>query len=156
MVAFTKSAVDTARAKGHALMQKDDIYEAEGQYSRHIMEELRDEIGKHVSDFDVVMNALRALKVRTFKRDSWTSTAERFDMREEDSSRILKLLFESGAIGLVQSGGSRGGSTTVYHYEGRVVQIDEPGAQLQVHPALTKELGLTEKYSSRAAGRRAI
>lgn len=153
VVAFAGFAAQVAKAAGHAVIEKSDVYEAEALYSEHVTGELRDELTEHVKDqnFDAVLSALRALKVRTFTTAKWQAECAVFGWTAAEADAALDLLFESGVVGVLQAGGSGGGRSTVYHYQEQLLQIGET-SQLQIHPAFTKELGLTEKYTRRSGG----
>lgn len=156
VVAFTQKAVDVAKTNLHSVIEKDDVYEAERLYSRHVTRELQDEMAEHVQDFNSVLNALKALRVRTFSRERWAEVALASGLALDESAVVLQLLFEAGVVGLLRSGGSGGGRSTIYHYQERLLQLDAPDTQLQVHPALTRELNLTEKYSARRSAAVAV
>ncbi|RCK56948.1 P-loop ATPase, Sll1717 family [Microbacterium sorbitolivorans] len=149
VIAYTQHAVDVARDNSHDVIAKDDVYEAERRYSRHVIRELQDEIAEHVHDFNNVLNAMKALRKRTFSRDKWLEVSKNSGIHADEAGNILQMLFEAGVIGLLRSGGSGGGRTTIYHYQERLLQLNAADTQLQVHPALTRELNLTEKYSKR-------
>lgn len=143
IVAFSIFARDVALANGHLIIEGQDIYEAEVRYSKHILDELRDEIGAHVPSMVAVINAMKALERRTFTLSAWEIAARSSGIAEADVAPVLEQLFEASAVGVHRAGGSTGGSKTIYRYQDRFLKATETGT-LQVHPALTKELGLTD------------
>lgn len=144
IVAFASLARESAVAKGHSIVEKQDIYDAETEYSKHLVNELKDEIGQHVPSINGVINALKALGRRTFTLAAWEEAAKRNGMSEEQADAVLNQLFEASAVGVHRAGGSQGGSSSVFRYQDRFLKATETGA-LQVHLGLTKELGLTDR-----------
>lgn len=143
IVAFSVFAQEVALAHGHSLIEGQDIYDAEVRYSKHIVDELRDEIGEHVPSMVAVVNALKALERRTFTLASWKQAAMKSGIAEADTDAVLDQLFEASVVGVLRAGGGGGGSKTIYRYQDRFLKATETGS-LQVHPAFTKELGLTD------------
>lgn len=143
IVAFAALSREVALANAHNIVEKQDIYDAEVRYSKHLVNELNDEIGAHVSNVTNVINALKALGRRTFTLTSWEEVAVKNGISKAEAELVLNYLFEASAVGVHRAGGSKGGSTTVYRYQDRFLKATETGA-LQVHLGLVKELGLTD------------
>ena len=143
IVAFSVFAREAAVTNGHSIIESQDIYDAELRYSKHIVDELRDEIGNHVPSMVAVVNALKALERRTFTLASWQDAARKSGIDQDAADAVLDQLFEASAVGVLRAGGGGGGSKTIYRYQDRFLKATETGS-LQVHPAFTKELGLTD------------
>jgi hypothetical protein len=143
IVAFSIFAREVALAKEHPIIDSQDIYDAELRYSKHVVDELRDEIGDHVPSMVAVVNALKALGRRTFTLAAWQTAATQAGIDEQAVDAVLDQLFEASVVGVLRTGGGGGGSRTVYRYQDRFLRATETGS-LQVHPAFTKELGLTD------------
>jgi hypothetical protein len=138
IVAFAGFAHEVATAKSHDRIEKADIYDAEGRYSEHILDELRDEISEHVEDMEAVVNALKALERRKVPLEAWTAAALSSGIAPADTEKVRDLLFEASAIGVL-----RANQKTVYRYGDRSLKIEETGS-VSVHPALLKELGIVD------------
>lgn len=143
VVAFATFARAEALASSHRKIEAVDIYEAEKRYSKHILDELKDEIERHVSDFAIVINTLKSLKNRTFTTASWTKAALSNGLTELQASQALEQLFEASAVGIHGVGGASGGSGTIYRYQDRHLRSRDD-AGLQVHLSLVRELGLKD------------
>ena len=143
IVAFVTLARESAIAAHHKIIESQDIYDAETRYSKHVLDELRDEISSHVRDMDAVINTLKALGKRTFLLTTWEAVAAKNGMDSAESQLVIDQLFEASAVGVFRAGGSKGGSSTVYRYQDRFLKASETGA-MQVHLGLVKELGLTD------------
>jgi hypothetical protein len=143
VVAFATFARNEALNSEHDKIEAADIYEAEKRYSKHILDELKDEIERHVSDFAVVINTLKGLRTRTFTAASWNEVATQNGLSKTEASRALEQLFEASAVGIHGVGGASGGSGTIYRYQDRHLRSRDD-AGLQVHLALVRELGLKD------------
>ncbi|WP_137809023.1 MULTISPECIES: hypothetical protein [unclassified Gordonia (in: high G+C Gram-positive bacteria)] len=143
IIAFCDGAHRVAKRHGHNLIEPQDIYDYEPGYSRHLLDELRDEIERHVSDFNAVVKSLNALERRTFTRDRWFEVAVEKGMNEMQAEEALQALFEASAVGVYHAGGASGGSRSVYRYEDRFISSRDE-SMLQVHQGLLRELRLKE------------
>jgi len=99
---------------------------------------------RHVADFGAVTNVLKALRQRTFQYEDWISACKKNGLGAREAKVALDALFESSIVGIHSTGGSGGGSGTDYRYEDRHLQPREDST-MQVHLALVKELGLTDR-----------
>lgn len=144
VIAFASFAHDVALQNENLRIEKADIYAAEIRYSKHALDELRDEIANHVSSFAAVINALKQLGRRSFTVDEWTAAAMLAGMTAPDAKVALDQLFEASAVGVLRAGGSSGGSGTRYKYQDRFLQ-STADATLQVHLAFVRELSLTDR-----------
>ncbi|MFX1757512.1 P-loop ATPase, Sll1717 family [Rhodococcus sp. As11] len=122
----------------------EDIYNAESRYSKHVLDELKDELDYHVADFTAIVNSLKALRTRSFTIDRWKEVTAANNLSEGQAMSALEQLFEASAVGMHSTGGSTGGSRTVYRYQDRHLRSLESETH-QVHLALVKELGLRDR-----------
>lgn len=143
VVAFSTFALKEARTNGHERIESDDIYAAEKRYSKHALDELRDEIERHVGDFAEVVNTLKGLGKRTFSASDWQQSAISNGMSGQEAERVLEQLFEASAVGVHRAGGATGGSRTTFRYQDRHLRSTDE-ALLQVHLAFVRELGLKD------------
>ncbi len=143
IVAFAIFADEAAQTHDHAIIEATDIYEAERRFSRHVFDELKDEMERHVVDFQAITNALKSLRQRTFQVDMWIAACKANGIGVRDARDALDALIEASIVGMHTTGGSGGGSGTVYRYEDRHLQARDE-SNMQVHLALVKELGLKD------------
>lgn len=143
IVAFCIFALDVARSHKHEQILPADIYEAERRYSRHVLDELKDELDKHVPDFGRMVAALKALRARNFTMPKWLEVAKGQGIGESDARAMLDQLIDASVVGVRATGGSGGGSGTVFRYSDRHLQSTEDGT-MQVHLGFTRELGLKD------------
>lgn len=143
IVAFSTFCLEGAKRAGHSIIEKEDIYSAEPRYCNHIIDELSDEIGSTVDDFQKVLKLVRALRKRNFFMDDWFKIAAAQHVSEQDARSWLNLLFEASVVGVFEIGGGGGGSRCTYRYQDPYVQPEED-SHMQVHLAVAKALKLKD------------
>ena len=145
IIAFCKFCRDAAVKEKHQRIETIDIYEGERGYSRHIFEELRDEIHKQIPEFESLFKSLRLLGYTRFRLPSWHVAEKRSSpqITQDAAAQRLKTLFDFGVIGVPRVGGRGGGSKFEYVYQDRYL---DPNFDLDlvVHPSLRKHLGLRD------------
>lgn len=145
IIAFCKFCRDSAVKEGHTRIETSDIYEGETGYSRHVFDELTDEIHKQVPDFASLFKSLRLLGYTRFKFASWFEAEKRLQpaISETIAGQRLKTLFDCGVIGVPRVGGRRGGSTFEFAFQDRYLD-PRFDSDLVVHPSLRKQLSLRD------------
>lgn len=145
IIAFCKFCRDSAVKEGHTRIETSDIYEGETGYSRHVFDELADEIHKQVPGFASLFKSLRLLGYTRFKFASWLEAEKRLQpaISENEAEHRLKTLFDFGVIGVPKVGGRKGGSTFEFAYQDRYLD-PRFDSDLVVHPSLRKQLSLRD------------
>ncbi len=145
IISFCKFCRDAAVKEEHMRIETADIYEGEVGYSRHVFDELTDEIHKQIPDFASLFKSLRLLGYTRFKFPSWLAAERRLQpaMTEELAGQRLKTLFDFGVIGVPKVGGRKGGSTFEFAYQDRYLD-PRFDSDLVVHPSLRKNLSLRD------------
>ncbi|MEA5153618.1 MAG: hypothetical protein VB059_02335 [Raineyella sp.] len=141
--AYASFALEEAKRAGHESVLAEDIYASESRFSRHVLDELTDEIAPSVSDFASVLATLKALNRRSFGWSDWFEKAGAQGLDESEARQALEQLFEASVVGVLEVGGGGGGSRSRYRYQDNYLQPRED-ALMQVHLAVTKELGLKD------------
>ena len=145
MIAFCLKCREVAVERGHGVVETQDVYDAEAQYSQHIYDELDDEMHKQVPAIRDYFQALRNMGKNRFTLAEWIEVLRRReDQITEDEARTrLKVLFDYSVVGVPRRGGSEGGTKFQFKYNTRLLEPDFD-AEMTVHPALKKELQLKE------------
>lgn len=145
IIAFSKYCRDAAVKEKHQRIETSDIYEGEVGYSRHIFDELADEIHKQIPDFATLFRSLRLLGYTRFKFPSWLAAERQIQpgITVDLAGQRLKVLFDFGVIGVPRVGGRRGGSTFEFAYQDRYLD-PRFDSDLVVHPSLRKHLALRD------------
>jgi hypothetical protein len=145
IIAFCTFCRDAAVDEKHERIETSDIYEGEVGYSRHVFDELTDEMHKQVPDFASLFKSLRLLGYTRFKFGSWFEVEKRLNpsVTSERAEQRLKMLFDFGVIGVPKVGGKGGGSTFEFSYQDRYLD-PRFDSELVVHPSLRKNLSLRD------------
>lgn len=153
MVAFCNACKDSAVKQGHAIVGRDDVYEAERAYSKHIYDELDDETHKQLPRFREIMQTLRDVNLHRFRFEDWLKACQtrNGNVGEGEARQDLKVLFDYSVVGVQRKGGSSGGTQFIYLYTDRLLEpnfVDE----MIVHPSLRKHLNIREARASTGRG----
>ena len=121
-----------------------DVNDARVDYSNYFINELDDEIHKHLPAYKDYLEILRSIGTWQFAHDSF---AKHFTMRYPNASTtpeaVLRDLFEFSIIGFYRPGGrGYGGSEYVFRYKEPASRFDPTATQYRVHPGLMEHLGL--------------
>lgn len=147
IIAFCGFCRDAAVKFKHELVETTDIYEGEKAYSRHIYDELVDEMHKQVGEEELnnLFQFVRTLGYLRFKFDDWFNVLKKLSSKhtKEDAEKKLKILFDFGIIGVPKVGGKSGGTSFEFAYQDRYLTPKFDG-DLVVHPALRKQLDLKD------------
>ena len=127
-----------------------DINSAKSEYSNYFLNELDDEIHKHIPGYKNYLEIFKALGVLQFSRDEYISVFKNKKAAFHSVKNpidILKHLFDFSLIGFYRAGGrGYGGSEYVYKYKDPRAQFDETAQNYKLHPGLMDVLGL-KKFS---------
>ena len=123
-----------------------DVNQAKTEYSNYFLNELDDEIHKHIPGYRDYLEIFKSIGVLQFSRNDYTDA---FSKKKEifqhirDPIDILKQLFDFSVIGFYKAGGKGyGGSEYVYKYKDPRAQFDETAQKFRLHPGLMDVLGL--------------
>jgi len=127
-----------------------DINKTATAYSEYFLEELDDEIHKHIPNYKKCLEIFKAIGVLQFTKDEFI---KEFENREStfpavtNPISILKDLFYFSVVGFYKAGGKGyGGSEYIYKYKDARSEFDESAQKFRLHPGLMDVLGL-KKYS---------
>ncbi|HCU1962240.1 P-loop ATPase, Sll1717 family [Pseudomonas aeruginosa] len=152
IIAYCIFCLDSAQKNKHEKIETDDIYEAERRYSRHIYDELDDEMHKQIPDCKDLLQVLRDIALTRFTKSKWIdSYSKRFvDDTEEEAKEKLKILFDYSIVGVPKKGGKSRGTKFQFIYHDRLLEPNFDGDMI-VHFSLHKELSLKEPRTARKA-----
>jgi hypothetical protein len=119
------------------------IHGARDSYSDYLLNELDDEIAKHVPDYKEFLEVLKVLGSEKFEYDEF---AELFEQRESlaghNAKTALEQLFEFSVVSYLKPGGRGGGSEYVWRYKDPRARFDATVPSYRVHPGFKESLGL--------------
>ena len=137
------------KASTESKFNNEDINKSKNLYSRYFIDELDDEIHKHLPEYEKYFDVFRDIGFLQFEKKDFI---EAFDQRKSqftisDPNNLLKLLFEFSIIGFYRvGGGGYGGSEYSYKYKDEKTTFDIQAEKLRIHPALMEYLQL-KKYT---------
>lgn len=128
------------------LISNKEINDAKIAYSEYFLNELDDEIHKHIPKYENMLEVIKSIGYHQFDTDDFKEALEKKkSLFKEDISiyESMKSLFEFSIIGYYKAGGSGyGGSEYVFRYRSTRSQFEEGSKSYRVHPGLIDFLGL--------------
>lgn len=123
-----------------------EIYSAKDEYSKYFLDELDDEIHKHIEDYEDILEVFKSIGYYQFDIDSFIN---KYNIRKglEDTRKeaisALRSLFDFSIIGYYRAGGSGfGGAEYVFKYKDLKSKFDENARSFRIHPGLLETLSL--------------
>ena len=138
------------RRGGTSLFDNRDVDAARPGYSQYLLNELDDEILKHVPNYKQYLALISAVGTAVFPREEFVRVYEqrRSAFKESETvNQILKSLFEFSVIGSYSPGRGSGGEY-VWKYTNPRAQFDEAASFYRVHYGFIEGLDL-KKFSRR-------
>jgi hypothetical protein len=148
MIKFCNEVLRAYRASRPAGEESDqfenrDIIDARERYSEYLLNELDDEIAKHVPDYKEYLEVIKGLGSVQFSprqfEDAWRN---RQSLKDRDPQIALEQLFDFSVIGYLKSGGGGGGSKYVWRYLDPRARFDATAETLRVHFGFKESLDL--------------
>lgn len=128
------------------LISNKDINDAKAEYSKYFLDELDDEIHKHIPKYQNILEVIKSIGYHQFDMDDFNNAIDKkkyLFSEEINSYESLKNLFEFSIIGYYKAGGSGyGGSEYIFKYKNTRSQFEEGAKTYRVHPGLIDFLGL--------------
>jgi len=130
---------------GNGRFQNQDVIAARSAYSNYLLNELDDEIFKHVPGYDRLVEVLKSLGTLQFTHGDFAAVVgKRPELLPEGMNvhEALRRLFEFSMIGYLKTGGGGGGSTYVWRYLSPRARFDEAATNFRVHLGFKEVLAL--------------
>jgi len=127
------------------LFRNEDVSSARDPYSSYLLNELEDEVFKHVPEFGHIVEVLKVLGTLQFTKSEFSSVIDRRpDLLPEGLtvSDALRKLFEFSLIAYLRTGGGGGGSGHIWCYLDPRARFDETATHFRVHPGFKEVLAL--------------
>jgi hypothetical protein len=122
-----------------------DLNNARTEYSNYLMNELDDEIHKHLPYYQDLVELVRKIGVWQFSVEEFARQYNQAKIAAEVSSVVdaLQQLYDFSLLGFYRPGGrGYGGSEYVFKYKEPKTRFDASAARFRVHPGLIDVLGL--------------
>lgn len=132
------------REHGSGTFDNQAIHSARESYSDYLLNEIDDEIAKHVPQYKEFLEVLKTVGAEKFEFEAY---AEAFDRRESlaglSAESSLAELFAFSIVSYLKPGGRGGGSEYVWRYKDPRARFDSTTKSFRVHPGFKETLGLT-------------
>jgi len=123
-----------------------DINKARPDYSHYLLNELDDEVHKHLPHYKTYMGILEDMGVWQFVREEFEKGCQSLKFAGQlktTPDKILEELFEFSIIGFYRVGGKGyGGSEYVFRYKEARTAFDVGAPRFRIHPGFIDALGL--------------
>lgn len=128
------------------LITNKEINDARLGYSQYFLNELDDEIHKHIPKYENVLEIIKSIGYHQFDMEDFEQSIEKKKNLFSEgitTYESLKNLFEFSIIGYYKAGGGGyGGSEYIFRYKNSRSQFEEGAKSYRVHPGLIDFLGL--------------
>ena len=119
------------------------VHAARESYSDYLLNEIDDEIAKHVPEYKEYLEVVKAVGAEKFELEQF---AEGFSLRASLSATsptdALADLFAFSIVSYLKPGGRGGGSEYVWRYKDPRARFDATATSFRVHPGFKETLGL--------------
>lgn len=145
IIAFCIHCQEVATEQGHDIVETTDVYQAEDRFSRHIYDELDDEMGKQFPEARDALQTIRDMGLTRFRLQNWVKAAIRRNpqITEDQARQRLQALFDYSVVGVPRRGGIVRGTSFQFVYHDRLLEPNFE-SEMIVHPSLKKHLGLKD------------
>ncbi|MEV7183364.1 hypothetical protein [Kitasatospora sp. NPDC093102] len=124
------------------------VHEARSGYSDYLLNELDDEIAKHVPQYKEYLEVVKEIGSTQFSLSEFQEAfARRSNLSEVDAASALGQLFEFSVVGYLKPGGRGGGSEYVWRYRDPRARFNATSEVFRVHAGFKEALDLTRQAS---------
>ncbi|MFE9335118.1 P-loop ATPase, Sll1717 family [Streptomyces sp. NPDC006925] len=125
------------------------VHEARSGYSDYLLNELDDEIAKHVPKYKEYLEVLKEIGSVHFPLEDFANSFERREsLAGIDPVSALGQLFEFSIVGYLKPGGRGGGSEYVWRYRDPRARFNTSAEVFRVHPGFKEALDLLSRQIS--------
>lgn len=125
--------------------KNEDIINARPAYSDYLLNELDDEIHKHLPRYEGYLEIIKTVGALQFTKEEFEQACKRRAELIPENTRpldLLRELFEFSVVAYQRTGGVGGGSAYMWRYQDPRVRFDEAATNFRVHPGFMEALGL--------------
>lgn len=150
MIKFCNETLDAYKAQSAeergTLFSNRAINTARIEYSQYFLNELDDEIFKHMANYETYIEVLKSLDSLQFIKEDFEKACKaraKIMPPDYDPTSILSELFEFSLIAYyAPGGGGYGGSEYVWCYKDSRARFNESATSFRIHPGLKEVLAL--------------
>jgi hypothetical protein len=145
MIKFCNEVLKMHRAgsaDGGRLFDNSCVHTARDAYSAYLLNELDDEIAKHVPDYKDFLEVLKSVGTERFSLADFTVKWQAKYNDDRSPLSALERLFEFSVVGYLKPGGRGGGSEYVWRYRDPRARFDSTAEVFRAHPGFKEALDL--------------
>ncbi|MFD3880835.1 P-loop ATPase, Sll1717 family [Streptomyces microflavus] len=122
------------------------VHEARSGYSGYLLNELDDEIAKHVPQYKEYLEVVKELGAMQFSLVDFSAAWSRRSTLADISAKVgLSQLFEFSVVGYLKPGGRGGGSEYVWRYRDPRARFNATSEVFRIHAGFKEALDLTRQ-----------
>lgn len=118
------------------------IHQSREAYSAYLLNEIDDEIAKHVPNYKEYLEVIKTIGAEKFEKETFVDAFGQRGGFEETPEKALSNLFSFSIISYLKPGGRGGGSEYVWRYKDSRARFDPLAVSYRVHPGFKEALGL--------------
>jgi hypothetical protein len=118
-----------------------DITHARTDYSRYLLDELDDEIKKHIPEYKDYLKVIQAVGAESFTTEEFSKALQE-RIPGASAEAVIEGLFRFSVLGYLRPGGAGGGSYWIWQYKDPREKFDSRATELKTHRGLKEALGL--------------
>jgi hypothetical protein len=121
-----------------------DVHNARVEFSEYFLNELDDEVHKHVPGYEQYLDLLRVLGTWQFDRKEFEELySKQYPNNSASAISVIETLYNFSIVGFYRAGGRGfGGSEYIFKYREDRVRFDPTSDRFRIHPGLIEVLGL--------------
>ncbi|MET9251596.1 hypothetical protein [Nonomuraea sp. NPDC003709] len=125
------------------------VHTAREEYSSYLLNELDDEISKHIPTYKEYLEVIKVVGTEKFSLNdfkvAWNNSSA---LKDVEPVSALAQLFEYSVVGYLKPGGRGGGSEYVWRYLDPRARFTESADTYRIHPGFKEALGLRTQSRS--------
>lgn len=143
MIKFCNEVLKSYRSDGLVgPIPNEPIHQARESYSNYLLNEIDDEISKHIPGYREYLEVIKTIGAEKFEKDLFVTSFNQRGGFSESPEQALADLFSFSIISYLKPGGRGGGSEYVWRYKDSRARFDPLADSYRVHPGFKEVLGL--------------
>lgn len=143
MIKFCNEILEAYKSDGlSGAIPNEPIHQARENYSNYLLNEIDDEIAKHVPSYKEYLEVIKTVGAEKFEKQIFVDSYEQRGGFTDTPEQALADLFAFSIISYLKPGGRGGGSEYVWRYKDSRARFDPLSDSYRVHPGFKEVLGL--------------
>lgn len=143
MIKFCNEVLSAYKSDGlTGPIPNEPIHQARENYSNYLLNEIDDEIAKHVPSYKEYLEVIKTIGAEKFEKQVFVDSYKQRGGFVDTPEQALSDLFAFSIISYLKPGGRGGGSEYVWRYKDSRARFDPLADSYRVHPGFKEVLGL--------------